>query len=489
MRLSTLLELPRNAGAPDPDIEALTVSSRDVRPGLAFVALAGARHHGLEFLEDALARGAVAVLWEPAPGVDHERLLDGTSSVPCIPIDGLSTRLGELASRLHGAPSESLRVIGVTGTNGKSSFVHLLGGAVARREPAGTIGTLGAGRVGAETPLLHTTPDAASVQRLLAELRDDGARTVAMEVSSHALDQGRVNSVAFRGAVVTNVTRDHLDYHGTMAAYTAAKARLMTFESLEFAILNADDGRVDAFRRPLAAHVRRIEYGIGAGDVRASDLQFDAKGTRCTLTLDGAEVSVRFPLLGRFNVYNALAVAATLHALGWAPDAIADALAASTPVPGRMNAITRPGQPMVVVDYAHTPDALAQCLAALREHTGGRRLICVFGCGGDRDRGKRSEMGAIAEQHADVIIVTDDNPRTEDGDRIVADILAGLSEPSAARVVRDRAAAIAEAVARGRSGDVVLVAGKGHETYQESQGQRLPFDDRRAAAAALEAAS
>jgi UDP-N-acetylmuramoyl-L-alanyl-D-glutamate--2,6-diaminopimelate ligase len=262
----------------------------------------------------------------------------------------------------------------------------------------------------------------------------------------------------------------------------------MSWPGLEYAILNADDPSVERFREQLGPGVRRVEYGLARGDVRASGLAFSPDGSRYRLETPAGSVLVETRLLGRFNVYNALAVAATLHASGWALADIGTALAVAEPVPGRMEALSLPGQPVVVVDYAHTPDALEQTLRALRDHGVTGRLLCVFGCGGDRDRGKRPAMGRVAEELADRVIVTDDNPRTEDGDRIVSEILAGLDDPSRAIVERNRAAAIAAAVALAASGDIVLVAGKGHEDYQEVGRDRLPFDDREVARRTLEAA-
>ncbi|MEM9301188.1 MAG: UDP-N-acetylmuramoyl-L-alanyl-D-glutamate--2,6-diaminopimelate ligase [Pseudomonadota bacterium] len=484
MRLAELLDGFATVDDRSLSVDGLTLDSRSVRPGDLFVALAGGQRHGLEFAADAVSRGCAAVIWEPATDRSAPQAPGG---LPSFAIPHLRASIGEIASRFFGRPSAELRVVGVTGTNGKSSFVHLLARAFGRRSRAGTLGTLGVGAVGDETSTTHTTPDAVTVQRLLRDLADDSVRDVAMEVSSHALDQRRVDGVAFRGAVFTNLTRDHLDYHGTMDAYAEAKARLMSWPSLEFAILNADDPAVQRFRDRLAPGARCIEYGLAEGAVRGSALRYSPAGTRYRLEMPAGTVNVSTRLLGRFNVYNALAVAATLSASGWSLPEIHAALEAAEPVPGRMQAIALPGQPVVVVDYAHTPDALEHALRALREHGLSGRLICVFGCGGDRDRGKRPQMGRIAEALADRIIVTDDNPRTEAGDAIVADILEGLRDPSHAIVERDRAQAIATAVALGGQGDLVLVAGKGHETYQEVDGERHDFDDREVARRSLEA--
>ena len=467
-------------------VRGLSIDSRSVHVGDAFVALRGTREHGIAFAAGAVARGAVVVLAEaPAPAAFPEAATD----VPTLWIDDLRTRLGALAARFHGDPSQALCVSGVTGTNGKTSTVQLLAQALdhlGRR--AATIGTLGAGLRDAFNAGERTTPDAISVQRLLAGFREAGASDVAMEVSSHALEQGRVNAVRFTLAVFTNLTRDHLDYHGTMQAYGAAKRRLFAFPGLLAAIANRDD----AFGRELLASLpdglRALGYALDDphAEVRAFDIDMHAAGLRFLLRTPWGERRIESKLLGRFNVSNLLAVAACLEALGFAFMRIVDALAQLRPVAGRMNRVGgEGGAPLVVIDYAHTPDALEQALASLRAHCAGQ-LVCVFGCGGERDTGKRAQMGAIAERLADRIIVTDDNPRSEDGNAIVADIVAGLTRPIEARIERDRALAIAEAIGAACADDVVLIAGKGHEPYQEIDGVLHAFDDLVVARAALE---
>ena len=465
-------------------VTGLVQDSREVRPGDAFVAIAGFGAHGLHFAEAAKAAGAAAVLYEP-PAPD-----DLPAPADAIPVPGLRARLGALADTFHGHPSAAMTTVGVTGTNGKTSTVQLLAQAwTLRGQKAGTLGTLGAGIWPKAVPTGFTTPLVLRLHALLAELRDEGASAVAMEVSSHALDQGRVDGVHFDVAVFTNLTRDHLDYHGDMARYGAAKAKLFDWPGLRAAAVNLDD----AFGRELYARVRGkvrafgfSSRGAAGASVRAEDLVLDADGIGFLLHAGGQAHPVRSPLLGRFNVDNLLAVATTLHALGMAPALIAQTLSQLLPVDGRMQRLGGDGRPLVVVDYAHTPDALEQALASLRGHTAGR-LWCVFGCGGERDAGKRPQMAAIAERLADVVIVTDDNPRGEDGDAIVADIVAGFARPQAVQVQRDRAAAIAQAVAGAGVDDVVLIAGKGHEPYQEIAGVRHPFDDVQVARAALEA--
>ena len=456
-------------------VTGLVQDSREVAPGDAFVAIAGFGAHGLHFVDAARAAGASAILFEP-PAPDDLPAPDDAIAVP-----GLRKRMGAMADQFHGQPSAAMTTVGVTGTNGKTSTVQLLAQAwTLRGQKAGTVGTLGAGVWPKIVPTGFTTPLVLRLHALLAQLRDEGAQAVAMEVSSHALDQGRVDGVHFDVGVFTNLTRDHLDYHGDMASYGAAKARLFDWPGLRAAAVNLDD----AFGRELFAavggKVRAIGFssrGAAGASVRAEDLHLDGRGIRFMLHAGGQAHPVRSPLLGRFNVDNLLAVAATLFALGMAPALVAETLSQLVPVDGRMNRLGgEAGQPLVVIDYAHTPDALEQALASLRGHTAGR-LLCVFGCGGERDTGKRPQMAAIAERLADRVVVTDDNPRREDGDAIVAGILSGFADPSRVVVQRDRARAIALAIAEAGADDVVLVAGKGHEPYQEIDGIRHPFDD------------
>lgn len=484
MRLAGLL--PDVAGIPDGlEISGLVQDSRAVRAGDAFVAIAGFGAHGLNFVAQAKAAGAAAILFEPPAPTELGAPADA------IAVAGLRARLGAMADAFHGEPSRRMATVGVTGTNGKTSTVQLLAQAwTLRGRSAGTIGTLGAGLYGEVVPTGFTTPLVLQLHALLAQLRDAGAEAVAMEVSSHALDQGRVDGVHFRVGVFTNLTRDHLDYHGTMAAYGEAKAKLFAWPGLESAVLNLDD----AFGRELHAGIRAPIRVVGVSSrgaegaaLRADDIVLDLSGLSFSLRIDGQTHAVRSPLLGRFNVDNLLAVAGALHALGETPAEIAGVLSALQPVNGRMNRLGGDGRvPLVVIDYAHTPDALEQALTSLRAHAAGR-LVCVFGCGGDRDRGKRAQMGAIAEAHADAVIVTDDNPRTENGDAIVAGIMAGFAHPDAIAIQRDRGAAIAQAIRAADANDIVLIAGKGHEPYQEIDGVQHPFDDTAVARAALEA--
>jgi len=481
--------LPDVAGIPaELVITGLVQDSRALRPGDAFVAVLPARQevpstHGLNFAAQARAAGASAILFEPPAPANIAAPADA------IAVPNLVARMGEMADRFHGEPSRAMRLVGVTGTNGKTSTVQLLAQAwTLQGRRAGTIGTLGAGPYGKPVPTGFTTPLVLQMHALLAELRDAGIDAVAMEVSSHALDQGRADHVRFEVAAFTNLTRDHLDYHGDMDAYAAAKAKLFAWPELRAAVLNLDD----AFGRELHASLPASVRGIGVSaagrdeaDIRAENLGLDGNGIGFDLIIGDARHPVASPLLGRFNADNLLAVAGVLHALGAESAAIAKLLSQLQPIRGRMNRLGGDGRPVVVVDYAHTPDALEQALSSLRAHARGR-LLCVFGCGGERDAGKRPQMAAIAERLADGVIVTDDNPRGEDGDAIVADILRGFADASRVIVERDRARAIAIAIDAANADDVVLIAGKGHEPYQEIAGVRHPFDDTDVAKAALE---
>lgn len=465
-------------------VRGLALDTRELRPGDVFMALQGAREHGLRHLQAAVEGGASAVLVETPWPADLSR----QAALPLIGVDQLRARAGALADRVNAAPSAALDVVGVTGTNGKTSTVQFIAQASELLGVrAATQGTLGAGPVGALQAHERTTPDVCATHRFLAAMRAQGCALAAMEVSSHALDQGRVDGVRFAVAAYTQLTRDHLDYHGTMAAYFAAKARLFAWPGLRAAVINIDC----PWGRHLPAQTTRgaaIYTFSASGDpsarVAAEAVQLDHEGLRFTLRCNAERHPVRTRLLGRFNVENALAAAATLIALGHSPAAAAAALAGVDPVQGRMNRLGGGTDPLVVVDYAHTPDALEKALQALREHAP-NRLSVVFGCGGERDRGKRPQMAAAAEAGADRVYVTDDNPRGEDGDQIVADILPGFTRAEQVRVLRDRRGAIAAAIAEASAGEIVLIAGKGHEPYQEIGGKKLPFDDRRIAAECL----
>lgn len=473
MSLADLLpdvEVPRGVV-----VRGLVQDSRSLQPGDGFVAIGGFGVHGLAFAEQARARGASVILFEP-PAPDAT-----PAPADAIAVSGLRSRLGEMADRFHARPSQQMTVVGVTGTNGKTSTVQLLSQAWhLRGTRCGSIGTMGAGMYGQVAATGFTTPMVLQLHALLGQMRDSGARAVAMEVSSHALDQGRVDGVHFDVGVFTNLSRDHLDYHGDMESYRAAKAKLLAWPGLKAAVVNLDDAFGQSLAGTLPQGLRTIGLSSRDNDaaaLRATVLQMHAAGLSFELVVDGASHPVQSRLLGRFNVDNLLAVAGALYALGEAPAEIARTLSRLQPVHGRMNRLGGDaGKPLVVVDYAHTPDALEQALSSVRSHTQGR-VFCVFGCGGERDTGKRAQMGASAERLADVLVITDDNPRSEDGDAIVADIVSGLERAGEAVVLRDRAQAIARAINEATAEDIVLVAGKGHEPYQEINGVRHSFDD------------
>ncbi|MGH8501825.1 MAG: UDP-N-acetylmuramoyl-L-alanyl-D-glutamate--2,6-diaminopimelate ligase [Gammaproteobacteria bacterium] len=489
-RLAALLDgVATVATAQDVPITGLCLRAQDTRPGDLFVALAGLRTHGLRYLEQALARGAAAVVWEPASGIAPPT----AARTPVVAVESLARRLGLVADRFFGHPSRALTTIAVTGTDGKTSVSHFLAQALDKQPGGphcGLIGTLGYGLYGHLSPGVHTTPDAIRLHRELAILRVQGAVAAVMEASSHALAQYRLDGVALDAAILTNVTRDHLDYHQDAAAYAVAKRRLFEMPGLRHAVLNTDDALGIELVGALSPAVNTIGYGIGeaklpgARCVRATEIEATRAGLRFAVYTPKGRGVVQSRLLGRFNVSNLLAVLAALLALDMPlPQALAR-INQTRGAPGRMQAHGGNGRPLVVVDYAHTPAALAHALIALREHCGGR-LWCVFGCGGDRDAGKRPLMARVAQRHADEIIVTDDNPRGESPAGITADILAGFSRPDGVRVIHDRADAIACAVSAARAGDVVLVAGKGHEQVQIIGAEQRPFSDSQTVTALL----
>jgi UDP-N-acetylmuramoyl-L-alanyl-D-glutamate--2,6-diaminopimelate ligase len=471
--------------ARDLELTDLTLDSREVRPGGAFLACRGARHHGLDFAAEVAQRGAAAILYEPEVGRALPEFALAQSQIVLAPVPGLSARASQLAGRFFDEPSRALDVIGVTGTNGKTTCAWLLAQALDHCGlRSAYLGTLGSAVGGALEPGELTTPDAVRVQRELARFRAAGASSAAIEVSSHALVQHRVEALRFDAALFTNLTRDHLDFHGDMEGYGAAKARLFDFEGIRHRVFNVDDafGAQLAARPAYAGRIActRREAGTvaGAGPLLcARDLQLGRHGMRFSLDSTFGAASVETPLIGSFNVDNVLATLAVLLARGIAlPRAVAALKALSPPV-GRLECFTAPGEPLVVVDYAHTPDALAKALDVVRAHSRGH-LVCVFGCGGDRDVGKRAEMGAVAARLADRIVLTDDNPRSEDPAHIVAQIRAGVG-PHPVEVIHDRAAAILRAIAQSGPDDVVVVAGKGHESFQLVGRERRPFSDQR----------
>ncbi len=487
-------------------IRGLSADSRAVSAGDAFAAYPGANADGRRHIQEALARGAVAVLWE-REGFSW----DAGWRVPNIAVDGLRAMAGEIAHEVYAHPSEKLWMAGVTGTNGKTSCSHWIAQALnALGRKTAVVGTLGSGipaALGSEplanfAPALNTTPDAIELQRRLAEFVQSGAQGAAMEVSSIGLDQGRVNGVQFDVALLTNLSRDHLDYHGDMERYAAAKARLFETPGLSGAVLNMDDVLGVRIAQKLAGRkIACAGYSAHAGVASAAGLEFFLEAENIRLTRNGLAfgllsswgcAEVRSTLLGRFNVANLLGVLGVLLGAGVELEPAVAALCALTPPPGRMQCLGGGEKPLAVVDYAHSPDALEEVLLSLRPLVGADagRLFCVFGCGGDRDRGKRALMGAIAARGADQVVLTSDNPRSEDPLEIITDILEGVlgeeQRPGQAPLlIADRREAIAATIRGAGAGDVVLIAGKGHEAYQEAAGQRVSFSDAAAAAEAL----
>lgn len=461
----------------DIEITNISADSRQVGPGGLFLALRGLKSHGVEYAARAVQRGAIALCWEPAQNVQPPPVNIATAAIP-----DLSAHIGALADRFFVEPSAALRIAAITGTNGKTTTAHVLAVACEKLGMrAGYMGTLGYGPLGALQPSDRTTPDCISVHRQLAELCDARVGTVGMEVSSHALDQGRIDAVRIDTTVFTNLSRDHLDYHGTMDAYGAAKARLFRWPGLHSRIINAGDEfgrallkeRVGARTIAYSVHALQsaaVESSIHARQVRATDrgLELDVDGSWGACTL-------RSPLLGEFNAENLLAALGVLLSWDVPLTQAAAALEKISAPAGRMELHAAAGK-RAVVDYAHSPDALEKVLRALRQHCHGK-LICVFGCGGDRDRGKRPLMGAAAERLADRVILTDDNPRSEQSAEIVAEILAGMLRSGEVLVEHDRASAIHSALAECGADDLVLIAGKGHEDYQIVGPETRHFSD------------
>jgi len=472
-------------------IRRLVNDSRAVKPGDTFVAYPGLARDGRDYIGQAIANGATSVLWERA-GFDWSPRW----RVPHLGVRDLRRRAGEISSWVHGRPSARLRVIGVTGTNGKTTCSQWIAQALTRAgRDCAVIGTLGSGMRAPLKPLPNTTPDALSLHAQLAEFSRRGAQAVAMEVSSIGLEQDRVAGVEFDVALFTNLTRDHLDYHRSMRRYRAAKARLFAWETLRHAVVNLDDD----FGAALARRIRRpglkvISYGFNArrgARVAGFNLVTGARGVSFDVRTPWGSAHVVSPALGRHNAYNLLGTLAVLLASGVALRKAVAALSQLKPVPGRMQALGGGANPLVVVDYAHTPDALKQVLTTLRELLEPRatshepRLTCVFGCGGNRDRGKRPQMGRVVAGLADRLVVTSDNPRNENPRAIIDDIVAGMRAAQEIVIEADRRKAIRRAVGAARRGDIVLVAGKGHEAYQEIRGIRRPFSDAAAAKEAL----
>ena len=475
----TLRELFGDAArdAPPVEVTALAYDNRQVTRGAVFFCVRGFTRDGHEYAADAIARGAVALV------VDHPLGL----GVPEVVVDDVRAAMAPAAARLHGDPTAQLRAIGVTGTNGKTTTTYLVRALLeAAGEQTGLLGTVTSIVAGAERPVARTTPEAIDLQATFAAMRDGGDTHCVMEVSSHALELRRADAIHWDVAVFTNLTQDHLDFHPTMEEYFAAKCRLFVEGRPQVAVINIDDpygARLAAELPGVVPELVTVAIDNDGADLRATEIESAFTGS--TFVAGGLEL--RSPLPGHFNVMNVLGAVATVRALGVDDETIVAALPEAGRVPGRFEPVEEGQEFAVLVDYAHTPDSLENVLAAARPLTAGR-LICVFGCGGDRDRGKRPQMGAISARLADTTIVTSDNPRSEDPAAIVDEILAGIDDRGATEAIVDRHAAIERAVALAEHGDVVVIAGKGHEQGQEFEhGRKLPFDDVTVAREALRA--
>lgn len=456
------------------EVTGLSLDSREIKPGYVFFALVGSSQDGRHYVTQAIKAGACAII------VDSQHPLAQSVTVPVIAINQLNTQLGAIAQRFYGYPARSMTLYGVTGTNGKTSITYYLAEALsALNSPTGIVGTTGNGLWPHLQAGTHTTPDPIKLAQLLAQLAAQNAQAVAMEVSSHALDQHRVDGLTFDTAIFTNLTRDHLDYHHTMEAYAQAKARLFDFPGLKFRLFNTDDPQGVLWARCHAADTT-YTYGLKAQALLrhtfVSAISSQGEGMQIDIESPWYRGKLHLNLVGDFNVLNILAVFVALCVHDHPPEKVVAALQTIKPPPGRMQWITRVNQPMVVIDYAHTPDALESALSALRAHTEGQ-LWCVFGCGGDRDVGKRPQMAAIAARYADRVVVTSDNPRSEDPDAIIQAIIQGFSNSNDYQTIVSRIEAIQTALAQAQSQDVILIAGKGHEPYQEIAGVKYPYQD------------
>lgn len=467
-------------------ISGITSNSRGVKKDDLFIAQAGLTRHAIDFVAEAVQAGAVAVLYDAYDPYCQQRipLLQKQFDVTWIALPELQKVTGEIASRYYGNPSQDCKLIGVTGTDGKTSVTHLLVQALVRlKQNVGSVGTLGYGIGNHLTMTNYTTPDAITLQSLIFELTRQGCKTLVMEVSSHALEQYRVSGCSFDIAVLTNLGSDHLDYHGTRQHYAKAKSALFEFAGLSRRVLNLKD----EFGKSLAAkHADNqvISYTTDSGKGPVADVvllhgELTPQGLHVSASTPLGNVDIQSALIGRFNIDNLLACISVLIGLDFSVEQIEQAMQGLQPIPGRMQYFpAQSNQPAVVIDFAHTEQALAACLDSIKDSCHGD-IYCVFGCGGDRDQSKRSKMGRVAEQMADHVFITDDNPRHESPEAIVEDILSGIQQPLEVRIIHDRQIAIETAMSQADNNDLVLIAGKGHEQIQIVGDQRLPFSDAR----------
>lgn len=480
-------------------VRNLCLDTRQLKTGDAFIALAGTKVDGRNFIAKAIELGAAVILVEADKNWQG---IDWLGAVPVIAIENLPSRVSEIAGYFFGQPSKKIPLIGITGTNGKTTCSLLAAQLLARlQKKSAVIGTIGYGlldtsviapfaqQINLLTSTGLTTPDPITLQRILNELVNGGAASIVIEVSSHSLQQKRVAGVQFGSAIFTNLSQDHLDYHGDLQSYGNAKAQLLQVPLLQAAIINLDDNWATSLIKKAPAGVSVITYSTEkVADVYASAIELHAQGVRAHLHTPWGEADIDAPLLGQFNLSNLLAVIAALGAQGFTLAQLVPLIAQLEPAPGRMQLVTvdqTVQEIQVIVDYAHTPDALENTLSAIHQHKAGR-VWTVFGCGGDRDKTKRQQMGKIAERLSDYVIVTNDNPRSEDPSSIAAEIVRGMNHPSGCLVIADRAQAIDFAVQQAKPGDIVLIAGKGHEDYQIFATQTLPFSDSKHARLSLQ---
>jgi UDP-N-acetylmuramoyl-L-alanyl-D-glutamate--2,6-diaminopimelate ligase len=476
-----LKDICKVPSALDTHISGLSIDSRHVKKGDLFLALSGNCSNATDHIKEAIAKGANAVVAEG--NLNNGKVFEDGLAVELF-VNNLKDKVGLIADRFYRSPSRDMAVIGVTGTNGKTSVTHYLAQYFAdEHNLSGVIGTLGYGVIGKAFSGLKetgfTTPNAVAVHRSLAELRDTGVSNVFMEVSSHGLDQGRVDGVRFEGAVFTNLTREHLDYHGTMQAYAESKCKLFRNPGLKFAVVNLDDAYAGQVIGSIPSGVDIFTYGIKSkADISVLDCQLGADSLstiKADISSPAGEFNIHSSLIGLFNLSNLLAVISVALAKQSLKNC-EQRIQALQPVNGRMQLVHLKNKPTVVIDYAHTPDALENALSALKPHCKGN-MILVFGCGGDRDPGKRAEMATVAEKLADQIIVTDDNPRFESPEKITNDIFAGFKRPATVILEHERDAAIRFALEQASVNDLVLIAGKGHESWQEIKGEKTHFSD------------
>ena len=464
-------------------INGLRLDSRLIKEGYLFLAIKGDSVNGMDFINSAIEKGAVAVLWDANAEVDAIRLNwrnnNSGKEIPIIAVDNLQQVYGDIASRFYNEPSKHIPVCGVTGTNGKTSCADFIAQMMSVETSCGLMGTLGKGVYPDLTETGYTTPDAITCQNWLADIYAVSAKFAVMEVSSHALIQGRVNGIAFNSAVFTNLTRDHLDFHGDMQSYAEAKTKLFKMPGLKNAIINSDDEAGRAIIASLDKNIHCVSYGLNKAyspDVLGANVKLDQHGLSMQVTTPWGDGCIEAPVIGEFNASNLLAVLSVMLVQGIPFNESLQRLKSIKSVAGRMQKFGGDSSPLVIVDFAHTPDALEQALTSLRQHTQ-NNLWCVFGCGGDRDKGKRALMGRIAEEKADFIVLTNDNPRTEKPELIIKDIQSGIHNEDNVTIEQDRQAAIHFAIKQAKAGDVVLVAGKGHENYQLIGNKKYPFDD------------